>query len=249
LRVSKFLLIVLLIVVCSNGWAKELTVMFGDSRPPFISQDPPSGISYELFKLISSRLQWNFQAQFAPNKRMEYELSNMKVDVIVEVQKGNDNLFYSDPYIAYRNFAVSRSQDKVNFLDYSDLKGRSVCAWQNATKNLGAEFEKQVSNFSAYKEFPLQEDQVRYWLSKQCEVIIIDDTLLKWWVNALNPAFEQRKRGMDEDLVFAPLPSQMLWWYVAFSNENLRDSFNLELQNIRSNQEYEKIREQVVIKN
>ncbi|MFT7371939.1 MAG: polar amino acid transport system substrate-binding protein [Oleiphilaceae bacterium] len=244
---SNFLRMVLLIVVCSNGSAKELTVMFGDSRPPFISQDPPSGISYELFKLISSRLQWRFQAQFAPNKRMEYELSNMKVDAIVEVQKDNNNAFYSDPFIAYRNFAVSRSRDKINFLDFSDLKGWSVCAWQNATKNLGAAFEKQVPTFSAYKEFPFQEDQVRHWLSKQCEAIIIDDTVLKWWVNVLNPAFQQRKRGMDEGLVFVPLPNHKLWWYVAFSDESLRDSFNLELQKIRSNQEYEKIREQVVI--
>jgi polar amino acid transport system substrate-binding protein len=243
---------VLLIVVCSNAWSKELTVMFGDSRPPFISQDPPSGISYELFSLISSRLQWDFQEQFAPNKRMEYELSNMKVDAIVEVQKGNDKAYYSDPFIAYRNFAVSHSQDKINFLDFldfSDLKGWSVCAWQNATKNLGAAFEKQVPTFSAYKEFPLQEDQVRYWLSKQCEVIIIDDTVLKWWINVLSPAFQQRKRGIDENLVFAPLPNHKLWWYVAFSNESLRDSFNLELQKIRFNKEYDKIREQVMIEN
>jgi polar amino acid transport system substrate-binding protein len=162
---NKFLLTVALFIVCSNGGANELTVMFGDSRPPFISQDPPSGISYELFKLISSRLQWNFKAQFAPNKRMEYELLNMKVDAIVEVQKDNDRAFYSDPFIAYRNFAVSHSRDKINFLEYSDLRSRSVCAWQNATKNLGATFEKQVPYFSAYKEFPLQKDQVRYWLS------------------------------------------------------------------------------------
>jgi hypothetical protein len=80
-------------------------------------------------------------------------------------------------------------------------------------------------------------------------VIIIDDTLLKWWVNVLSPAFQQRKREIDEDLVFAPLPNHKLWWYVAFRNENLRDSFNVELKKIRTNLEYEKIREKVVIQN
>jgi polar amino acid transport system substrate-binding protein len=235
----------LFVVACSNAWAKELTVMFGVSRPPFISQEPPSGISYELFKLISSRLQWKFQAQFAPNKRMEHELSNMTVDAIVEVQKNNDSVFYSEPFVAYRNFAVSRAQDNIKFNAYADLQGRSVCAWQNATKNLGAAFAKQVATFSAYNEFPHQEAQVRSWLSRQCEVIIIDDTLLKWWVNALAPSFQQRKREVDTDILFKPLPNNTLWWYVAFSNEKLRDSFNVELDKIRSSQEYEKIREQV----
>ena len=242
---NKLILILLFVIASSNAWAKELTVMFGVSRPPFISQDPPSGISYELFKLISSRLQWQFQAQFAPNKRMEYELSNMTVDVIVEVQKNNDGVFYSDPFVAYRNFAVSRSQDKIKFNNYADLKGRSVCAWQNAAKNLGTEFADQISTFSDYKEFPHQEAQVRYWLSKKCEVIIIDDTLLKWWVNVLAPSFQQRKRDVDTDILFNPLPNNTLWWYVAFSNEKLRDSFNIELHKIRSNQEYDKIREKV----
>jgi len=247
MRVNRLFRIVLLIVVSTHTWAKELTVMFGVSRPPFISQDPPSGISYELFKLISSELQWEFQAQFAPNKRMEYELANMKVDVIVEVQKGNGSVFYSEPFIAYRNFAVSRSRDKIKFNDYVDLKDRSVCAWQNAIVNLGKTFEKQVSNFSAYREFPHQEVQVRSWLSKQCEVIIIDDTLLKWWINELAPLFQQRNRGVDKDVVFAPLPNNILWWYVAFRSEELRDMFNSELQKTRSNNEYEKIREQVLL--
>jgi len=194
---KKTLLILAFVVASSTVGAKELTVMFGDSRPPFISQNPPSGISYELFKLISSRLEWQFQAQFAPNKRMEYELSNMKADVIVEVQKSNPNVFYSDPFIAYRNFAVSRSPDKISFSGFSNLKGHSVCAWQNATKNLGAAFAKQVPFFREYKEFPHQEDQVRYWLSRQCEVIIIDDTLLKWWVNTLSPSFQLRVFGVN----------------------------------------------------
>jgi len=52
---------------------------------------------------------------------------------------------------------------------------------------------------------------------------------------------------MDDRLVFAPLPNHMLWWYVAFSDETLRDSFNAELRIIRSNQEYQNIRERVII--
>lgn len=243
--VNKVILILLLAITSSNAFAKELTVIFGVSRPPFISQDPPSGISYELFNIIASRLGWQFQAKFASNKRMEHELSSMVVDVIVEVQKSNDLAYYSDPFLAYRNFAVSRAKDNIIFRDYADLKGRSVCSWQNASKNLGVTFENQIPNFKLYKEYPYQETQVRSWLSKECEVILIDDTLLKWWVNALEPSFHQRNRDIDIDLLFAPLPNNELWWYVAFHNEKLRDNFNLELQKIRSTKEYERIREQV----
>ncbi len=247
--VSRLFLVVVLAFISLNTWSEEseLTVMFGISRPPFISEAPPSGISYELFELISSRLDWAFKPVFAPNQRMDLELANMHVDAIVEVQKNNDELFFSDPYIAYRNYAVSRTRDQLDFKDYSDLEGYSVCAWQNATKNLGSSFEKEIPSFREYKEYPLQEKQVRSWLSTQCEVIIIDDTLLKWWINLLAPSFTDRHREVDKEIVFAPLPNNKLWWYVAFKHEAQRDQFNAELQKIRANGEYDKIREQVLL--
>lgn len=221
--------------------------MFGVSRPPFIQDNPPSGISFELFSTIAGNLGWQFKPLFAPNARMEKAIEELTIDAIVETQQLNEKAFYSAPFIAYRNFAVSRTQSQLSFESYQSLAGYSVCAWQNASKHLGKLFSQNTSSFKDYKEFSHQEKQVKSWLSGECEVIIIDDTLLKWWINVLTPKFLELGRSLDLDIQFDPLPNNTLWWFVAFKDENLRDQFDLELKKLRASGEYDRIREKVTL--
>ena len=174
---------------------------------------------------------------------MNVELKNGSMDVVVEVQKGIVGAYYSDPFIGYRNFAVSRKKDQVKVESYTDLKGRSICAWQDAKNDLGNEFKKATQVFSKYQEFPIQKDQVKSWLSGACQVIIIDETILKWWIKELSPEYVKRNRKLDLDLSYDVLPGQeILWWFMGFKDRELRDQFNKVLKEFKANGIYDKIR-------
>jgi len=228
-----------------NVYASEIGVVFGVSRPPFIMEKQRTGISYELFKYVANKMGINFHPIFASNSRMENMMQNGNFDIIVEVQKSRPKLFYSAPFIVYRNFAVTKGTDVFHFSDYSDLHNKRVCAWQNAQENLGNSFASQIQKFKNYKEFPLQEKQVLSWLLGGCEVIIIDDTLLKWWIKKLEPKLVKYDHKINlHNVQYHPLPGgNTLWWYVVFKDKILRDRFDVVLEEMKKSGEYNRIRE------
>jgi len=235
----------MLFVSLHNVYASEIEVVFGVSRPPFIMEKQKTGISYELFKCIANKMGMNFYPVFASNTRMEVMMQKGNFDIIVEVQKTVSNLFYSSPFIAYRNFAVTKGKEAFQFRDYADLRGKSVCSWQNAQDNLGKSFRSQIPKFKKYKEFPLQEKQVLSWMLGNFEVIIIDDTLLKWWIKKLEPKLVKYGEKVDlNNIQYHPLPGgNTLWWHVVFKDKILRDRFNTVLEKMKKNGEYNRIRE------
>lgn len=237
--------------VCLILWnpaqAADLTVMFGVSRPPYIMEKEQTGIAYQLAATIFGRMDLSFRPEFVSNKRMVRELLAGNVDVAVEVLPTSSKLFYSDAFIAYRNFAVSRKIDQISMNTFSDLRGRSVCAWQNASAHVGEPLRRAIAEFSFYKEFPLQEEQVRTWLAKKCDVILIDETLLKWHMKLLINTFRLHGREIDTKVDYHPFPGDNeIWFHVGFRDRALRDRFNQVLAEIRKDGTYDRIREEFV---
>lgn len=172
------------------------------------------------------------------------------IDVAVEMPATNSGIFYSDAFTVYRNFAVSRKSDQISMKTFSDLRGQSVCAWQGASAHLGKPLRRAIHEFSAYREFPLQEQQVGNWLAKLCDVILIDDTLLKWHMKNLVDNFKSYRRNVDLELVYHPLPgNNEIWFHVGFRDEALRNRFNQVLTEIRKDGTYDSIRERFVLRN
>ncbi len=235
------------IVFPENTMAKEpLKVVFGISRPPFIDNNPPRGISWELANAVFKKMQVEIIPSFYPNKRMERALTQGDVDIAVEVQPTDPSLYYSTPFISYRNFVVTRKKDNITFQNWQDLAGYRVNAWQGALFHLGTEFRKSMRDFQLYKEFPLQKAQVQRWLFGSFDAIIIDETLLAWWIQKILPSLDETERNqLDLNFAYAPISqNNELWWYVGFRNPELRDTFNIHLQSIHQNGDYIRIREQ-----
>ena len=235
------------LVMGTPAQAEDLKVMFGVSRPPYIMEKEQTGIAYQLAATIFGRMDLSFRPKFASNKRMVRELLAGNVDAAVEVLPTSSKLFYSDAFIAYRNFAVSRKIDQIRMNTFSDLRGRSVCAWQDASAHVGEPLRRAIAEFSSYREFPLQEEQVRTWMAKKCDVILIDETLLKWHMKQLVDTFKSYGREIDTKVDYHPFPGDNeIWFYVGFWDRTLRDRFNLVLAEIRKDGTYDRITEEFV---
>ncbi|QTN26805.1 transporter substrate-binding domain-containing protein [Rhodoferax sp. AJA081-3] len=219
-----------------------LQVAFGVSRPPFIFQETQSGISVELFREATRRMGLVFRADFYPNRRLQMALEQPQFDAVVEVQPGNAKVYYSAPFVTYSNVVLSRLQDKLVFRAWADLRGRSVCAWQNALEHLGPQFANAQKSFSRYQEFGDQGDQVRLWLLGRCDVLVIDRTLVLWHLAALARKHPELKQLPEADLVMEPVPGKSdLDWYVGFRDKTLRNRFDKTLEAMRRDGSYRRI--------
>lgn len=219
-----------------------LRVMFGVSRPPYVDEQRQSGISVELFREAARRLDLVYESSYAPNRRMVLALRAGEIDAAVEVPRDDPGLHYSAPFVSYSNAVVWRLSLGLNFRDWLDLEGRSVCAWQLAESTLGAGFAAARPRFALYQEFAGQRDQVRMWLLGRCEVLVIDRHLLAWHLNELARS-EPRLRAPEWDEIrFAAVPGQSdLEWYVGFRDLALRDRFNGALAAMRADGSYQRI--------
>jgi polar amino acid transport system substrate-binding protein len=242
------LLILLAALFYQPGQAEDgqpLKVIFGQSRPPFVMVDEASGLSVELAREIFARMGEPFEPLFASNKRMEVELQQGRVDVAVEVQPSDPALFYSQPFIVYRNYLVTRRRQNIQFSGrWAELRGVSVCAWQNAAQSLGAEFSEASQGFARYSEHSSQRTQVEEWLLQQCDAILIDGTLLEWQWRRLREQSPRVFGVADSDVVYVPLPQgHELWWHVGFRSRELRDRFDAALAQIQADGSYRRVRQ------
>ncbi len=88
---------------------------------------------------------------------------------------------------------------------------------------------------------------MRTWLAKKCDVILIDETLLKWHMKQLVTTFRLHGREIDTKVDYHPFPGDNeIWFHVGFRDRALRDRFNQVLAEIRKDGTYDRIREDFV---
>ncbi|WP_372768197.1 substrate-binding periplasmic protein [Pseudoalteromonas sp.] len=235
----------LLLFLSGFTWAEpeEFTVVFGQSRPPYIDEINHDGISLRLFSAVVSELGWKYKVLFASNQRMQFLLEQGKVNIAVEVQPTNTSLYYSQPFIAYTNYAFYHTDVAFSLNEMDDLKNFSVCAWQGAAQDLG--IDKWASNTKNYNEYSIQKWQVLDWLNKRCEVMLIDESVLKWHLKQLNARWSKSNPTIEKNnfnKVLLPTNQNPLWFYVGFRDIKYRDAFNKQLTRLKQIGEYDKIR-------
>jgi len=236
----------LLLLISSFALADhvDLTVVFGQSRPPFVDESLQDGISIGLFNAVSQQLGWQYRPIFASNQRMQKLLEDGKVDISVEVQPTNAKLYYSQPFISYSNYAFYRSDLALNLAQMDDLQPYSICAWQNANHHLG--IERWAATKNDYREYPEQKWQVADWLNNSCQVLLIDDTLLQYHLQQFNARSDATGHQLDIhsfSKVLLPTDKNPLWFYVGFTDKALRDAFDVQLTQLKQSGQYDLIRQ------
>lgn len=237
----KFLFVLLSLTFINNfAFAqKSLNIAFGEGRPPFVYQENGKWKGFEIDivkEALESKGYKVGKVSHVVNKMLEEALKR-NFDVSVSVQDINDGAYYSDNFVTYINYAISREEDKIQIDKISDLTKHFPIAWQNAYKNLGEEYAKyygpdKKDKLSNYKEFGNQEEQNKFFWSKRANVIIIDKTIFSWYQKQLAP---------NQKVIFHNIFPAETHYQVKFLDKKIRDDFNEALHAMRKNGRYEAI--------
>lgn len=237
---------IFVISVCLNisppVHAKELVIAFSDDIPPFVTDKGKAGLEIEIVREALKYKGHSFTTIQCSYKRLEIAVANMGTDAAAGVRQTDDRTYYSDYFIGFKNFAITKRKSGIALNSVSDLKGKHIIAWQNAYKDLGPEFESlfsptvKESYINKYSEIWIQEKQVEmFWLGR-ADVIIIDESIFKWFTKKLSENI-----NTSEEIVYHNIFPEKTEFQVNFRDEKTRDDFNEGLRYIREKGIYQGI--------
>ena len=148
------------------------------------------------------------------------------------------------PSYEFKNIIVSRKKDNIQINKVSDLYNKKVIAFSNAHKYLGKEYftlfnlQNRPRN---YKEYVFQDYQVKEFLNKKADLIILDENIFKWHFNKLSKDELSKYK-------FNYLLSKPNKYKVSFHSRNLRDIFNKNLKIIKENGDYKEVIENYALR-
>ncbi|MGF1681682.1 substrate-binding periplasmic protein [Photobacterium minamisatsumaniensis] len=200
-----------------------LNVAVSTDMPPYVTDSATQGFQIDVVTNALDEYSINFlQMPFA---QLQTAVQQGKADVAMSVLVDDSDVFYSNHYITFANFAISKKSDNAQIESVGDLKDHRVLTWQNAYLDLGADFEKLFSLDSPqrknYIEFADQADQVKqFWLDTG-SIAVIDRSIFNFFSKELG-------KSMDEVVLHSLFPP-VTHFKASFKNQEVRDNFNYQL--------------------
>lgn len=246
---TKFYLLLFLATITIFGatvsvaWAKHLKIAFSYDIPPFVIDNATRGIEVDIVSEALKHGGHTFEVLQCSYRRLQIAVSEMGLDGAAAVRQSEDGTYYSDYFIDFKNFAITRKKDNITINSVADLKGKYIFAWQNAYRDLGEEFHALFSPYvtapyrKKYKEIAIQKDQVEsFWRGRGGLVIVIDEAIFKWFTKQLST-----QMNTTDELTYHKIFDNTTEFQVNFKDQALRDDFNRGLEHIRATGKYEEI--------
>ncbi|WP_339905681.1 substrate-binding periplasmic protein [Pseudomonas guineae] len=162
--------------------AQSLRVGFGTNKPPYIYENQPRGLEYDIVMAAAQLGGLEPVAYYAPMGRLNLMLSKGQIDVIATTNELSGGAgFYSDVYIRYQNVAVALRSRSLDILRISDLGKYSVNAFQRARFLLGSEFQAMAESNPRYREEAFQIARNRMLYSGRVDVVVGDMRILRYF--------------------------------------------------------------------
>lgn len=207
--------------------AAPLQLAMGESKLPYVGAETKSGIEYELLTQALRDAGYAFEVQHLPNKRAQLQFAHGQLDAVI-VTEGN---LVSEPYIAYKNMAITLCEQKVVLNKIADLAPYQTGAFNNAGKFLGEDFARIAADPEHYREISPQKLMNRMLLAKRIDVAIADINIFQHDQQDVAPQAEHTL------CPFALFPPTL--YRLAFRDATVRDRFNQALTQLRTNGFYE----------
>ncbi|MAF76490.1 MAG: amino acid ABC transporter [Idiomarinaceae bacterium] len=203
--------------------ARQIDVVVGWDKPPYVMAESHSGFELELVRQILSELGHEMLPIYVPFGRTPRLVNARGVDIGLTMNERHpvDNAILSDVYVVYQNVAVSLKSRQLEIHELNDLKRYSIAAFQTAGQVLGEDYFAIVSNHPGYIEMPQQRRQVNLLLMGSVDVAVMDRNIFSHLRSKLPVA---RQAEVEVHTLFGVSP-----YRAAIVDDELRHQFNQTL--------------------
>lgn len=228
-----------LILLSSSAFAKELIVGFSYAKPPYVLAQSTMqvgetrGIELEIMRKALAVSGHTFKPRYFAYNNLHNVLKAGKVDAVATVRPEQKGQFYSENFVYFHNFAITKKPDQHLIVDVESLSSRTIAAWQGAKKDLGVAFEQAVQASPIYKEIGDQQQQVLLFLHGRVDTLVIDGAIFKYWAKMLG--------HKSDDYTFHDIFGGKTNFVAAFAEKAIRDDFNKGLQALKTDHSYHQI--------
>lgn len=212
---------------CSALHGAPLQVAIGESKLPYVSAENRSGVEYELITRTLQDAGIDFELQHLPNKRARLMFERAQLDVAI----ATEGAIVSEPYIAYKNMAITLCEQQIKLRKTADLAPYQTGAFNNAIQFLGADFTRIAANLMHYREISPQKLMNGMLMAKRIDVAIADINIFQHDQREVDP---QGSKALCPFAIFAPT-----LYRLEFRDPAMRDRFNQSLSQLRASGFYE----------
>ncbi len=231
----RILFLLCLVFTVMPSTARDVNVVVGWNKPPYVISQEHSGFEVDLIRAILADMGHSLSPIYVPFGRTSRLLKDNMADIGLTQNSAHslDKAILTDPYIIYQNVAVTRADRKLEISSIEDLHGKSVIAFQTATSVLGEPFSEIVSAQPTYIEMARQDRQVEMLMLGSVDVAILDRNIFNF--------FKSESRAYaDEGTVFHELfPTSS--YSAAIPDPELRATFNATLHAFIEDGRYQKL--------
>jgi len=219
--------------------ARELKVAFGQEKAPYlwVENGQVKGIELDIVKAALAAEGHTLTAGILPNRRVTIVLAEDEFDMVTGMQLHQaGEAFYSDDYMTYANFAITRKDKAIQLDRLADIFSHSVAIWQKGWEDLDlSKLHPAGPSGLDYTEFPSQYRQCKFFWAGRADVNVIDRNIFLWYRRILAKEVDTTPEVEFHDIV----PTTHV--RAAFRSPADRDDFNAGLKAIRANGEIERI--------
>jgi polar amino acid transport system substrate-binding protein len=217
--------------------AEELKIVFGQYTPPYVFEDG-TGIVVDITRGALESSGHKVTPVYAPLGRVLRLFAEKQVDGSTVIQEGSGlKAEYSDDFMRYHNRAFVLKSRNLSIRNLGELRGKSIIAFQTATKYLGEEFARAVAGNPNYRELAQQDAQVNMLLLGRTDIAVMDESIFRYYREKL---ISEGKADRNQEYVgfdiFPPTP-----YKAAFRDAKIRDDFNKGIAAMQKDGRYDAI--------
>lgn len=215
----------------------ELKIAFGQYTPPYVFEDG-TGIAVDIVRMAMKEGGYQIEPVYVPIERGYKMFAAHQVDGTTIIQESTGiAAAYSKPFMSYHNRAYSLKSRNLGITRMSDLAGKTVVAFQSASKFLGPEFAQVSAANPEYKEIAQQQAQTQMLLLGRIDVAVMDEAIFRYYRQVLIA-----KGKVDSGVEFIGYELFTPTYYqAAFKDPAVRDAFDRGIAAMRQDGRYQGI--------
>jgi polar amino acid transport system substrate-binding protein len=241
----KLALILVFSLMLSNpvfSQSKEIVASFGESLPPWVIEDGPTGVLVDLLQDCLEPSGYKLEPRTLPYARRIAEYQTGQVSVVTDInektiaERGLKGYYSGDIY-AYENFLFSLSERALKVNKIAELAEYSLLSWQGAIAHIGGEYAAMAMKNKKYSETHNQKTQLRMLFNKRVDFIQMDGQIYQFYrQELLNDNELDDTVAVDKSPLFGKNPNGFL-----FKSEAARDACVANLKLIKEKNKYKEI--------